>query len=126
MGNTKFEYIRENKNMIRIIPKMGKLPKLEEYIEEARILLKNESEVNEEDQLKDPSSLDFLDTLGLIQEFKEDFDNKVKTIVFSYKTCDIEVNADNINKIPNIIQKVNEQQKHMTAVREAVEELLER
>lgn len=131
MANIGFEYVKEGNNKIRITPKMGKLPKLEEYIEEARNLLQRGFKTAAEERLKDPSSQDFLDTMGMIQDFKADYDNEVKVVVFSCQAGDVQVTPNNIDQIPSIIKgleqkNTNREQAHIGAVRYAVTEALEK
>lgn len=131
MSKLGFEYLKEGNNQIRITPKMGKLPKLEDYIQEARNLLQRGFKTAAEERLKDPSSQDFLDTMGMIQDFKEDYDNEIKVVVFSCKAGDIQVTPNNIDQIPSIIKKLeqknaNSEQAHREALRDAVKEALEK
>ena len=131
MANIGFEYVKEGNNKIRITPKMGKLPKLEEYIEEARNLLQRGFKTAAEERLKDPSSQDFLDTMGIIQDFKSDYDNEVKVVVFSCQAGDVQVTPSNIDQIPSIIKRLeqknaNSEQSHIEALRDAVKEALEK
>ena len=127
MANVQFDIIKEGKGRVRIVPKMGRLPELEEYREVAESLLQNGLRDGKKEKLKDPSSRDFLDTIALIPEFEEDFGNQVKTVVFSCKSGDVQVTANNINQIPKIVKELekkegNSYQAHRTAIREAVEE----
>lgn len=131
MANVEFDIIREDEGRVRIVPKMGRLPKLEEYREVARRLLENGFSSQRVESLKDSSSRDFMDTMGLIQEFKEDFNSGVKVVVFSYRDGDVRVTADNISQIHNIVKRAeqngaNKYGTHRTAIKEAVAEALQK
>ena len=131
MANVEFDIIKEGKGRVRIVPKMGRLPELEEYREVAESLLQNGLSDDKKEKLKDPSSQELLDTMALIPEFKEDFDDQVKTVVFSWNVGDVKVTSDNIDQIQNIVKQLekkegNRYQAHRTAIKEAVEEAFQK
>ena len=132
MANVQFDIIREGKGRVRIVPKMGRLPELEEYREAAKSLLQNGLRDEKKEKLKDPSSQEFLDTMALIPEFEEDFENQVRTVVFSCKSGDVQVTSNNIDQIPNMVKKLekkegnNRYQAHRVAIGEAVKEAFQK
>ena len=131
MANAQFDIIKEGKGRVRIVPKMGRLPELEEYRKVAESLLQNGLGDEKKEKLKDPSSQDFLDTIALIPEFKEEFDDKVRTVVFSWNVGDVKVTSDNIDQIQNIVKQLeknegNRYQAHRAAIGEAVKEAFQK
>ena len=131
MANVQFDIIREAKGRVRIVPKMGRLPELEEYREAAKSLLQNGLRDEKKEKLKDPSSQEFLDTMALIPEFEEDFENQVRTVVFSCKSGDVQVTSNNIDQIPKIVKELekkegNRYQAHRVAIGEAVKEAFQK
>ena len=131
MENVEFDIIRENKGRVRIVPKMGRLPSLQQYTQVAKTLLENGFRNEGKEKLKDSGSQDILDCMQLIQEFGEDFGDEVKTVVFSYRAGDVQVTANNVDQIPNIVKNLerkegNMYQRHRTAIKEAVAEALEK
>lgn len=131
MANVQFDIIKEGKGRVRIVPKMGRLPELEEYREVAESLLQNGLSDDKKEKLKDPSSQELLDTMALIPEFKEDFDDQVKTVVFSWNVGDVKVTSDNIDQIQNIVKQLekkegNRYQAHRAAIGEAVKEAFQK
>lgn len=125
MENAGFDIIREDKGRVRIVPKMRKLPNIEQYINLAEDILKKGIQNNGDINLMNSESRDILDSVQLMYEFKQNF-NKVKKVIFSYKSKDVEVTTSNIDNIPSIIRAIDEQERHKTAIIEAVLEGLEK
>lgn len=126
MNKNIVEYIEEAPGLIRIKSSIEGLLTIDRYIQIARALLSNGLSEEENERLKDGSSVYFAENMLLKKEFNEQI--KAKTVVFSLNGTDYILNSNNIEKIANKQKnrETRKQAENTEAIIESIQEMFTR